>query len=76
MDSANNKKKPTIKRRNFLYLFGASVVGAIALSKSPLKFITTKFGKEQAMGASNKSKLSIKENSYAVKRGTKGSKNG
>jgi hypothetical protein len=76
MDSANNKKKPTIKRRNFLYLFGASVVGAIALSKSPLKFITSKFGKEQAASAEKKAALSVKENPYAVKRETRGSKNG
>ncbi len=76
MDSENNKKRTPIKRRNFLFLLSASVVGIIALSKSPLKFITSKFGKEQAMNAAKKTKLSVKENPYAVKRENKGSKNG
>jgi hypothetical protein len=71
MDSIDNSNKPkTIKRRNFLFLLGASAVGAALLAGSPLKFITSKFGKQTAEAGMKKGKESIvaKPSPYAVKR--------
>jgi hypothetical protein len=68
-----------IKRRNFFYMLGASVVGILAVSKSPLKLFGSAFkaGGESGQAAREKNTkgkqvISIKENPYSVKRGTRG----
>jgi hypothetical protein len=71
MDSTDNSNKPKqIKRRNFLFILGASAAGAMLLAKSPLKFITSRFGGQTANSGMKKGKESItaKPNPYAVKR--------
>lgn len=71
MDSIDKSNKPKlIKRRNFLFLAGASAVGFMLLAKSPLKFITSKFVKPTADAGMKKGKeaIVVKENPYAVKR--------
>lgn len=71
MDSINSSKPvKTIKRRNFIFLLGASAAGALLLAKSPLKFITSKFSatKPAAKAGTSKSSITVKENPYAVKR--------
>jgi hypothetical protein len=70
-------KKPTMKRRRFFFLFGASAVGLAMMSKSPLKLIGSIFnksGQSAARQAGSKNKnagITIRENPYAVKRGPK-----
>lgn len=76
MDSTNNSKKPLIKRRNFFYLLGASVIGAVAIYKSPLKFLGSKLNKSIGVGETAKKPIVVKENPYAVKRETRSVKNG
>ena len=69
--------KPTMKRRRFFFLFGASAVGLAIMSKSPLKLIGSIFnksGQSAARQAGSKNKnagIAVKENPYAVKRGPK-----
>jgi hypothetical protein len=69
--------KPTIKRRRFFFLFGASAVGLALMSKSPLKLIGSIFNKSgqsaarQAGSKDKKAGITVRENPYAVKRGPK-----
>ena len=39
-----------MKRRNFLFLFGASAVGLALIAKSPLKLIASKFDRSADCG--------------------------
>lgn len=78
MDSVNNSatttKKPLVKRRKFFLLFGAAAIGLIALSKSPLKLISSLAGSKQAKNdlsssaAKDNKSIIVKENPFAVKR--------
>jgi hypothetical protein len=78
MDSVNNSatttKKPLVKRRKFFFLFGAAAVGLVALSRSPLKLISSLAGSKQARNdsdsssAKSKQGIIVRENPYAVKR--------
>lgn len=71
MDSFNSSKPvKTIKRRNFIFLLGASAAGAMLLAKSPLKFIASRFSgqKLSSKAGTSKSSITVKENPYAVKR--------
>ncbi len=72
MDLTNNNGSPKIKRRNFFFYLGASVLGIFSLTKSPLNLFKSKINKE----LSKSQKLSVKANPYAVKRNTGGMKNG
>lgn len=77
MDLKENSNKPTMKRRKFFFLFGASAVGLAMMSKSPLRLIGSLFNKSQqgaARQAGSKDKnagITVKENPHAVKRGPK-----
>ena len=78
MDLKENKNKPPIKRRKFLFLFGASAVGLMAMTRSPLKLISSIFNKSQGKSALSDSrtgkngKITVRENPYAVKREAQG----
>ncbi len=75
-----NNKRPGLKRRNFFYMLGASVVGVIALSRSPLKLISSAFKSVDKpidnKNSNQKQVITIKENPYSVKRGSRGNLNG
>ena len=65
MNSNNSSGKSKIKRRNFFYYIGAAAVTAFVATKFPFRL----FKKEQS--SAQTSSIKVKENPYAVKRGSK-----
>ena len=65
MNSNNSGGKNKIKRRNFFYYIGAAAVTSLVAVKFPFGL----FKKEQP--SARTSSIRVKENPYAVKRGSK-----
>lgn len=57
-----------IKRRNFFYYLAAGAAGVFAVTKAPFNIFKSK--------VASASKITVKENPYAVKRDMKGRNNG
>lgn len=72
MNLANNNGSSKIKRRNFFLYLGASVIGVVALAKSPFSLFKSKLNSE----LNKTNKLSVRANPYAIKRTNEGAKNG
>lgn len=62
MKSINTINNGNIKRRNFFYYLGASLVGIFSISKLPFNFVQNRINKDI------KGSVKITENPYAVKR--------
>lgn len=57
-----------IKRKNFFYYLGASVLGVYTISQFPFNKLRAKLRKEIQPGT----KIKVKQNPFAVKRITRG----
>lgn len=57
-----------IKRRNFFYYVAAGAAGVYAFTRMPFNIFKSK--------VASASKIKVKENPFAVKRGSKGMSNG
>ena len=66
MKSNNTSSTGKIKRRNFFYYVGASLVGIFSISKLPFNIIQNKINKEIS------GTIKIAENPHAVKRDNAG----
>jgi hypothetical protein len=62
MKSNNTNSTRIIKRRNFFYYIGASLIGIFSISKLPFNIFSNKINKEIT------DSIKISENPYAVKR--------
>lgn len=69
MKSYNIKNTRTIKRRNFFYYIGASLIGIFSISKIPLNIFSNRIKREIS------GYVKISENPYAVKRKNGGRRN-
>lgn len=63
-----NTTPAKIKRRNFFYYLAAGAAGAYAFTRMPFNIFKS--------GIASASKITVKENPYAVKREVKGRNNG
>lgn len=69
MKSNNNSSTGNIKRRNFFYYIGASLVGIFSISKLPFNIVQNKIKKEIS------GSIKITGNPHAVKRENTGRRN-
>ena len=72
MNLNNNNGTTKIKRRNFFIYLAVSVFGIFSISKLPFGLFKSRINNEIA----KKNRISVKPNPFAVKRGSRGVKNG